>query len=119
MSFDPVAALQRYHEAIDAHDMDAVAEMFAPDSNYVSEGLGAVEGRGNILAAMRAYFTGHPDHQSWDDEVKQTGAFSARSIWKLKATNKTTGAVVRRQGTEDITFDGTGKILRVEVQDLT
>jgi SnoaL-like domain len=119
MSFDPVAALLAYHAAIDAHDIDAVETLMAIDARYSSGGLGDVVGRQKIIEAMRNYFAGHPDHQSWDDEVKQTGELSARSMWKLKATNKITGEVVLREGTEDIVFGPSGKILRVTVKDET
>jgi hypothetical protein len=119
MSFDPVAALLRYHQAIDAHDIDAVESALALSARYESLGLGAVQGRAEIVAAMRRYFDGHPDHQSWDDEVMATGPRSARSLWKLKATNKLTGQVVLRHGTEDIEFDAHGNILSVIVKDET
>jgi hypothetical protein len=119
MSFDPVTALQRYHQAIDAHDIDAVESMLAETARYESAGLGVVEGRAEIVAAIRRYFDGHPDHQSWDDEVMPTGPSSARSLWRLKATNKVTGQVVMRHGTEDIEFDEAGKILQVIVRDET
>jgi hypothetical protein len=119
MSFDPVAALQSYHAAIDAHDLEKVAAMLAENARYSSDGLGAVVGRDAIIAAMRAYFTGHPDHQSWDDETIKTGAQSARSLWKLKATNKTTGHIVHRHGVENVSFDASGKILTVDVRDET
>jgi SnoaL-like domain len=119
MSFDPVAALLRYHQAIDAHDIDVVEMMLAKTARYESSGLGVVEGRVAIVRAMRHYFNGHPDHQSWDDEVMATGPRSARSLWKLKATNKLTGQVVLRHGTEDIEFDADGKIFSVTVRDET
>jgi SnoaL-like domain len=119
MSFDPVAALLRYHEAIDCNDIDAVATMLGEDAVYSSGGLGEVRGRGKIVAAMRSYFTDHPDHQSWDDEVIATGPLSARSLWKLKATNKVNGQVVLRHGIEDIEFDASGLIRSVAVKDQT
>jgi hypothetical protein len=119
MSFDPVEVLVRYHQAIDAHDIDAVAMMLAETARYESAGLGVVEGRAEIVGAMRRYFDGHPDHQSWDDEVQATGPLTARSLWKLKATNKVTGQVILRHGTEDIEFDADGKILSVIVRDET
>jgi hypothetical protein len=119
MRFDPVTALTRYHQAIDAHDIDAVESMLAETARYESGGLGVVEGRAAIVAAMNSYFDDHPDHQSWDDEVKPTGPSSVRSLWKLKATNKITGQVVMRHGTEDIEFDDAGKILQVIVRDET
>jgi hypothetical protein len=119
MSFDPVAALQRYHQAIDAHDIDVVESALALSARYESSGLGAVQGRAEIIAAMRRYFDGHPDHQSWDDEVQATGPLTARSLWKLKATNKVTGQVILRHGTEDIEFDADGKICSVIVRDET
>ena len=68
---------------------------------------------------MRKYFTGHPDHQSWDDECVQIGPFSARSPWQLKATNIITVDIVQRHGIEDIVFYNNGLIEQVKVVDET
>ena len=119
MTFDPITALLNYHKAIDVHDIDLVQTMFAENAVYFSDGLGEVRGRDAIMAAMRKYFTGHPDHQSWDDEFVQTGPFSARSLWQLKATNRVTGDTVFRHGKEDIVFDNNGLIEQVKVVDET
>ena len=117
MSFDPVAALLAYHKAIDGFDIDQVASMLAEDAVYTSGGLGMVNGKADIILAMRRYFTGHPDHQSWDDDVMKSGPLAARSLWKLTATDRLTGAVVKRSGTEDIVFDNKGLISSVNVVD--
>lgn len=117
MSFDPVAALVAYHAALDAHDIARVETLMATNATYESDGIGLVKGRDAITTAMRAYFTATPDHQAWDDEVSKSGPRSARCHWRLKATNKQTGAVVERSGTEEVVFDEAGLVLHVVVVD--
>lgn len=117
MTFDPAKALVGYHAALDAHDVDGVADWLAEDAHYVSAGLGDVKGRTAILAAMRSYFAASPDHQAFDDVVRTVSARVAQSEWRLRATNKVTGAVTERRGLETVTFNGDGKIVLISVED--
>lgn len=117
MSFDPAAALVRYHAALDSQDLEGVARLLAADARYVSAGIGEVKGREAILAAMRAYFAKSEDHQAFDDEVTVLGPRQARSLWRLCATNRVTGAVVERHGTEVVDFDAEGLVIAVLVTD--
>jgi ketosteroid isomerase-like protein len=117
MSFDPVAALVAYHAALDAHDVDKVESLMAENAVYESAAIGVVEGRAAIIAAMRKYFTAHKDHHAWDDSVKATGPYSAHAVWQLTATNNASGEKYHRRGTEEVTFEGDGKVLRVFVVD--
>ena len=117
-SFDPVASLIAYHAAINALDFDAIAAMFADDAVYVSGGIGGMtEGRGAIMAAFRAYFDIYPDQMAEDDSVERQGPLSARAAWRLIATHRATGEPLVRRGLETVTFDDTGRIVRVEVVD--
>ncbi len=59
-----------------------------------------------------------PDHQAFDDEVKTTGPLTAQSLWRLRAVNKTTGAVTERRGIEKVTFNAAGLITLIDVTDL-
>lgn len=118
MSFDPAAALVAYHAVLDAQDVDGVAKCLAPEARYVSPAIGDVVGREAILASIRAYFAASPDHQAFDDEVKATGPRSAQSHWRLRAVNKTTGAVTERRGIERVTFNEAGLITLIDVVDL-
>lgn len=118
MSFDPVALVERYHAALNRYDSAMIAPMFAEDAVYVSPGVnGSIEGRERIIAAFDAYFAEHPDQHAVDETIEQTGPRQARSLWRLDATESSTGKAVRRRGTETVTFDEGGLIRRVEVED--
>lgn len=119
MSFDPVAALARYHAMLDARDLDGAERLLAPNVVSVSEGLGHVKGREAVIAALRAYFAACPDDQSFEDDLVALGPLQARSLWKLRATHKLTGVVVERRGTETVSFDADGLITSIEVEDAT
>lgn len=117
--FDPVAALARYHADLNALDWPRIAAAFAPDATYVSNGVGALAGREAILSAFRAWFTEYPDQVADDDRVEATGPLSARTVWRLAATNSRTGRRLERRGTETAEFDPEGRITRIEVTDET
>lgn len=118
MSPDPVALVKRYHAALNRYEAALVAPMFAEDAVYVSPGVsGRIAGRVNIIAAFDAYFAEHPGQRAEDDEIVAVGSLAARSRWRLEATGKSTGLTIRRAGTETVTFDAAGLIVRVEVED--
>lgn len=117
-AFDPVAALRHYHAAIDSLDFEAIEAFFAPDAEYVSDGVGAiVVGRGAIMEAFRGYFACYGDQVSKDEEVATLSPHSAWSRWRLEATHAVSGLPLSRSGEETVHFDADGKILRVEVKD--
>lgn len=117
-AFDPVAALTHYHAAIDVLDFAAIEACFAPDAEYVSDGVGAiVVGRDAIMAAFRGYFAVYGDQVSKDDEVAALSPRSAWSRWRLEATHAVSGARLVRSGEETVYFDADGRIMRVEVKD--
>lgn len=117
MSFDPAARLQAFHDAINALDFEAIEAFFAEDAAYLSGGTGDMRGREAIMAAFRAYFADYPDQVAWNDKVETLGPDRARSFWNLKATYAQTGRPLVRRGIETITFDGTGRIVEVLVED--
>jgi ketosteroid isomerase-like protein len=117
--FDPIAALKKYHAAIEARDFKSIAAMLIEDAVYQSKGLGSVKGRAAIVATMESYFKDHPDHQAWDTAVSAKSNYIARSEWQLRATNSKTKTTISRHGTELVFFDTDGKIVTVEVEDLT
>lgn len=116
-AFDPMAALKSYHAAIDALDFAAIEAFFAPDAEYVSDGVGAIVGRHAILEAFRGYFAVYGDQVSKDEEVAMLSPRSAWSRWRLEATHAVTGACLKRSGEETVHFDAQGRIIRVEVKD--
>lgn len=117
MPFSPVETTRLYHTAINALDYEALAGFFATDAVYASSGIGEIAGRKAILDAFKAYFAVYPDQIAEDDLIEELSSRSARSVWRLVATHNETGEVSRRSGEEVILFNGSGKILRVTVQD--
>jgi hypothetical protein len=118
MSFDPVARLVAYHDAINALDFTTIEAMFAENAVYDSGGLGGVvTGRGPIMEGFRTYFDAYPDQIAEDSLVERLDGLRVRSVWHLIATHRETGARLLRSGEEIVTFDEAGSILRVEVTD--
>jgi ketosteroid isomerase-like protein len=118
MAKDLLKLAQKYHDAINALDFAAIEAMFAEDAEYHSSGIGGLYGRSAIMAAMRAYFNEFGDQVSSDDSIESTGENSVRSKWRLTATTKSSGRVVKRQGIETIHFTPKGLINLVEVEDV-
>ncbi|OBZ92932.1 Caspase-1, p20:OmpA/MotB [Pararhizobium polonicum] len=117
MPLDPVALTIRYHAAINALDFAVIADFFAEDATYSSGGIGGLNGRADIMAAFRRYFTEYPDQIAEDSIVEPVSAIAARSVWHLTATSTLTGNGVQRQGEEIITFREDGRIMSVDVTD--
>lgn len=118
MSLDPVALLERYHDALNAYEERTVKPMFSADAVYVSPGVnGRIEGRDSIIAAFSAYFAEYPDQVAADESVTQVAPYAVRSVWTLAATSRSTGQRVARRGTETVTFGADGLIRHVEVAD--
>jgi uncharacterized protein (TIGR02246 family) len=117
MADDPASLLARYHAALDSLDFDALAEMFAPDAVYVSNGVGSLKGRDEIIAAFREYFGRYAHEESVDTRVEEAGPFTVRSHWRLVARDKEGDRHVRRSGVETIWFDPDGRIISVMVDD--
>jgi ketosteroid isomerase-like protein len=118
MAFDPVARLIAYHDAINKLDFSTIEAIFAEDAVYDSGGLGGVvSGRGPIMDGFRRYFDAYPDQVAEDSVVEALDGLRVRSVWRLTATHKVTGEALLRAGEEIVTFDETGRILRVDVTD--
>ena len=118
MAFDPVARLVAYHDAINELDFSTIEAMFVEDAVYDSGGLGGVvSGRGPIMEGFRAYFDAYPDQVAEDSLVEALDGLRARAVWSLTATHRVTGNRLVRAGEEVVTFDETGRIVRVVVSD--
>ena len=118
MAFDPVARLVAYHAAINALDFEAIETMFAEDAVYDSGGLGGVvTGRLRIMEGFRTYFDAYPDQVAEDSIVEALDGLRVRSVWRLTATHRRTGEKLVRAGEETVTFDASGRIVRVDVID--
>ena len=119
MSLDPVALVRHYHAALNAYDEAVVAPLFASDAVYVSPGVnGRIEGSTAIIAAFTAYFAEHADQHAVDDAIERVAPDQARASWRLEATARSSGQRVTRSGIETVRFDGDGRIVMVEVEDL-
>lgn len=117
MPIDPVALVRRYHAALNRYTAAEVAPMFAADAIYQSPGVGALRGREAIIAAFTAYFAEYPDQHALDEKITQTGDMAAVSKWRLTATSRSTGEPYHRRGSEAVSFNGDGLIVRVDVED--
>ncbi|MGV8936288.1 MAG: nuclear transport factor 2 family protein [Allorhizobium sp.] len=117
MSFDPAGAVHAFHAAINALDFATIEASFAEDAVYGSVKVGALSGRVAIMEAFRAYFDSYPDQVAIDELVEEVSPNSARAVWRLTATHSRTGAPLVRHGEETITFDASGRIVRVDVTD--
>ncbi|MCB1378527.1 MAG: nuclear transport factor 2 family protein [Alphaproteobacteria bacterium] len=118
MAVDPVAIVIRYHAALNAFDPGEIETMLSPEAEYHSPSVGVLRGRASIINAMSGYFAEYPDQVAQDDVVELVAPDAVRCVWHLQATAKSTGQSYVRRGTEKITLDDAGRILRVEVSDL-
>ncbi|KEC72878.1 UNVERIFIED_ORG: ketosteroid isomerase-like protein [Rhizobium esperanzae] len=117
MAFDPAEEIERFHAAINALDFPVIEAYFAEDATYVSNGVGSLAGRGEIMAAFRRYFDDYPDQTAENSLVETLTPLSGRAVWSLRATHSRSGKPLIREGEETITFDTEGRIIRVDVTD--
>lgn len=115
---DLASRVERYYAALNTVDLAAVEAMFAEDAVYQSVGIGALNGRAAIMAAMKTYFAEFPDQVAEFDRIETEGGSVARTRWRLKATSKLTGLMSERHGIELLSVNALGLIQRIEVQDL-
>lgn len=117
MVFDPAAAIDRFHSAINDLDFPEIENWFAEDATYVSNGVGSLAGRTEIMAAFRRYFDDYPDQTAENSLVETLTPLSGRAVWSVRATHSKTGKPLIREGEETITFNEDGKVTRVDVTD--
>ena len=108
--------MKAYHAALNAFNVETVEQYFAEQAEYCSPGLKEnLFGRAAIMTAFRVYFLNHPDQIAEDDRIELTGQNEVTSHWRLSVPS----AKVDRSGTEVVQFNGDGKIIRVEVHDVS
>ena len=113
------ARLLAYTAALNRFDFDTVEALFAPDAVYVSAGVGGtIVGRQAIMLAFKVYFAEHPDQVNEDSNIQLLGPNAIKADWKLRATNIKSGMHIQRRGTQIVSFDAQGKIVRIEVFDV-
>jgi ketosteroid isomerase-like protein len=118
MTKDWIKLTAEYHDALNRYDFAEIEQMFAEDAEYHSPGIGGLYGRHDIMAAMKSYFAEFTDQVSSDENLELVAERSVRTQWKLQATTKSSGRLVKRQGVETITFNEKGLISVVEVEDV-
>jgi ketosteroid isomerase-like protein len=117
MAVDPVERAKLFHDVINAIDFDAIEDFFAKDATYVSNGVGSLKGRDEIMAAFRRYFSDYPDQVAHDELTELVSPMAARAVWSLTATHSGTGKPLMRRGEETITFNAEGRVTNVDVTD--
>jgi len=117
MAFDPVEELKRFHGAVNALDFETIENYFAEDATYVSNGVGSLSGRADIMVAFRKYFDDYPDQTAMDTLVEKVSPKAGRAVWSVRATHSKTGNPLVREGEETITFNEDGRVTHVEVTD--
>ncbi|MGO7184639.1 nuclear transport factor 2 family protein [Rhizobium brockwellii] len=117
MAFDPAEEIERFHAAINALDFPAIEAYFAEDATYVSNGVGDLTGRAEIMAAFRRYFDDYPDQTAENSLVETLTPLCGRSVWSVRATHSKSGKPLIREGEETITFNAEGRVTRVDVTD--
>jgi len=105
-----IETAKKYVEAINAHDLERIASMYAPTVIYRSSGVGQHEGIPVIMDMMRVFFTEHPklfgDISNYRILSPQIVTFDFSIILNGKT----------HTGVEHLTFDADGKIILVDVE---
>lgn len=114
---DIVDTFLRYHAAINALDFDAIEGFFAETAVYISEKVGVLEGRDEILKGFRAYFAEYGDQTARDETVEAISDRAVRSSWSAEATSASTGEKMLRSGEQTAFFNQDGLIEKVIVRD--
>lgn len=117
MDFDPAERIVLFHEAVNGMDYAAMELFFAPDATYVSNGVGSLNGREAVLAAIRQYFETYPDQVGVNNLVETLTPLSGRAVWSVRATHAISGKPLVREGEETITFNRDGQVISVDVTD--
>lgn len=98
-----------YFAASNAHDLDRIAAMFAPDAVYRSTGVGAHDGPAAIRAMNEEFFTANPD-VAWEVTARRIVPEDGVELDFVIALGGR-----RHNGTERVYFDKAGLIRKVEV----
>ena len=85
----------RYTDAINAHDADAIGALYADDAVF-SEPAGEFSGREAIVQYWERFFTAFPDLNG-RDEFKAESGDTAINEWSVSGTNS--GAMETPEGT--------------------
>ncbi|MBT5415572.1 MAG: nuclear transport factor 2 family protein [Rhodospirillaceae bacterium] len=103
------ALAEAYFAASNAHDLDRIAAMFAPDAVYRSSGVGAHDGPAAIRAMNETFFAANPD-VAWEVTGRRMVPEDGVELDFVIALGGK-----RHKGTERVYFDKSGLIRKVEV----
>lgn len=112
-----IEIVERYHAAINALDFKAIESFFSETAVYLSDGVGALDGRDAIMESFRTYFAEYGDQHAIDDAIEAISDRAVRSVWRLTATSSKTGEKLVRSGEETAFLDQDGRIEKVIVRD--
>lgn len=104
-----LALAEAYFAASNAHDLDRIAALFAPDAVYRSTGVGAHDGPAAIRAMNEAFFAANPE-VGWEVTARRIVPEAGVELDFL-----ITLGGKRHPGTERVYFDAAGLIRKVEV----
>jgi len=107
---DLIALAEAYVAASNAHDLDEITAMFAPDAQYRSSGVGGHDGRDAIRAMNEAFFAANPDVR-WETSGHRIVPGEGVEFDFVISLGGT-----RSRGVERVFFDENGLIRRVEVE---
>ncbi|MFC1706692.1 nuclear transport factor 2 family protein [Planctomycetota bacterium] len=106
---------ERYIKYSNERRLEAMFRMFRPDSTYQDSQQGTYVGLQRIAAMTRAFFGEFPacswEVERYDLVTPDTVAFSFEMVGERAGTS----CSVARSGTRRLTFDNTGRIVRIEV----
>jgi len=99
-----------------AHDLDAIRAMLAPNARYSSSRVGEHSGADNIIAMMDGFFSDYPDVNWQVPEYRDENDSTVVFDFAMTATDAKSTEVIRRKGVERIEFDPVGLISWIDVQ---
>ena len=100
----------RYTAAVNAHDLEAIGKLFAPDGR-LEDPAGACEGREAVLEYWERFFGAFPDMKGSDDLTAEAGD-TVLNEWTARGTHS---GPLRLP---DETIPPTGKQVRVRGADI-
>lgn len=100
---------ESYVAASNAHDIDCIRPMLAPECSYRSASVGQHDGVEAIMAMMQSFFAANPEvHWQADTYQRRSDHVAFDFVITLGANSSS--------GVEEIHFDEAGKISRIVVQ---
>lgn len=113
--YQKVELAKAYVALSNAHKLQFVLPMFAPEASYQSANVGLFHGRKAIGEMMNSFFSQYPDVYWEVKDYRYMSNGSVRFDFVMLATETQTGDKIKRMGTEEIEFTDEGLINRLVV----